>query len=109
MNKEIDKSLEEVINYIKSKKEYQKCIDLKKKMNNNKELTTLINDIKKKQKEYINSGNSVKLEKGLKKLNNELDKYPIYIEYNNNLKTINEDIEILKKRLNDYFTSVIEI
>ncbi|MBQ3468740.1 MAG: YlbF family regulator [Bacilli bacterium] len=109
MNKEIDKSLEEVINYIKSKKEYQKCIDLKKKMNDNKELIKLINDIKKKQKEYINSGNDENIEKELDSLNKELDKYPIYIEYNNSLKEINEDIEILKERLNDYFTGIVNL
>ena len=109
MNKEIEKNLDGIIEYLKSKKEYQKCIDLKKKMKNNKELTKLIEDIKKKQKEYIQSGYDEKKNEELDTLNKELDKYPIYLEYNNNLKVINEDIELLKEKLNDYFTGVMEI
>lgn len=109
MNKKIAKSLDEVINYIKSKKEYQKCIELKRKMSDNEELTTLINTIKKKQKEYIKSGYAEEEKEKLDSLNRKLDEYPIYLEYNNNLKVINDDIEFLKEQLNNYFESVIGI
>ena len=44
-------SLDEVINCIKDSPEYIKCNELKKKMSNNKEITELVNKIKKLQKE----------------------------------------------------------
>ena len=82
---------------------------IKKKMKENNELTSLIEDIKSKQKEYIRSNRDLNKEKELEELNKKLEEFPIYLEYNNNLKIINEEIELLKERLNNYFTSIINI
>ena len=78
-------------------------------MKENNELTSLIEDIKSKQKEYIRSNRDLNKEKELEELNKKLEEFPIYLEYNNNLKIINEEIELLKERLNNYFTSIINI
>lgn len=109
MNKDIEKNLDEIIDFIKSQEEYKRCISLKKKMKENNELTSLIEDIKSKQKEYIRSNRDLNKEKELEELNKKLEEFPIYLEYNNNLKIINEEIELLKERLNNYFTSIINI
>ena len=104
---DIDKKIDEIITYIKTKEEYKRCIELKEKMKGNKELTTLIDDIKKKQKEYINSNYDEKAKKDLDILNERLDTFPIYLEYNANLRVVNEMISLLKSSLDNYFDSVI--
>ena len=51
----LNKSLDEVVNCIKSSKEYKKCIELKTKMDENNEINSLVKEIKIKQKKYIKS------------------------------------------------------
>ena len=107
LNKEIEKALDDIITYIKGKEEYQSCQRLKKKMQENKELTNMIDKVRVKQKEYIRSSQDEKVKKELDNLTKELEKFPLYLEYNNNLKVINNDIELLKESLNGYFDDII--
>ena len=107
MNKNIEKATDDLVKYIKDQKEYKRCIHLKKIMKDDLELMQLIDKVKKAQKEYIKSGyDKNKLEK-LDALNKELEKYPIYFDYNNNLKIINDKINTLVTEINEYFDSVI--
>lgn len=106
LNKEIESSLEDIINYIINSKEYIKCIKIKKKMSNNKDIQRQIDDIKKLQKKYVIEKNeSIKKELELKE--KKLYETPIYSEYNNNLEIVNNMITLVKDELNDYFYNIL--
>ena len=100
LSKEIKEEIDEITNYICEQDEYKKCIELKKKMDKNKRIKELIDKIKILQKESIKEG--IKNEE-LKHLEEELNSIPIYVDYNNNLKVVNEMLNYVNDTLNDYF------
>ena len=100
LSKVIKKELDGIIDYICNKDEYKKCLELKEKMKNNTRINALIKEIKKLQKESVREG---KKNKKLKELEQELNSIPIYVEYNNNLKVVNEMLNYVNESLNDYF------
>lgn len=102
LNKKLDKSLNDVVKYIVESIEYKKCIELKKKMSSNKELTILIDEIKKLQKKYIRT-NDIDIKEELDRKMTKLESIPIYNEYNNNLIQVNQMINYVKDELNGYF------
>lgn len=106
LNKDIEESLDDIINYITNSKEYIKCIEIKKKMSKNKKLTELIEDIKKLQKKYIKE-NDESIKEKLDSKEKELNEIPIYVEYNNNLEVVNNMINLVKDELNDYFYKLL--
>lgn len=97
------KCLDEVISCIQSTKEYQMCISLKEKMNENQEIISLIEQVKKSQKEYIRSDYNPLIKEKLDTLEKELNAIPIYAIYLENLSRVNEMIDYVKDSLNDYF------
>ena len=102
LSKECNNNLDEIISYITSTSEYLKCIELKERMRDNKKINTLVEEIKKLQKEFIrNEDNTVK--NILDEKEKELNSIPIYNEYNNNLIAVNQMINLVKDELNDYF------
>lgn len=94
--------LDDIVFYIINSIEYKKCVDIKKKMSENKELIEEIESIKKLQKEFIKS-NDIKIKEQLDNKINYLNTIPIYVEYNNNLEKVNDMIDLVKEKLNDYF------
>lgn len=106
LNKNIEKSLDDIINYIINSKEYIKCIEIKKKMSKNKELTKLIEEIKELQKKYVKE-NKESIKEKLDSKEKELNGIPIYVEYNNNLEVVNNMINLVKDELNDYFYKLL--
>ena len=102
----LNKSLDEVVDCIKNSKEYKKCIELKEKMKSNEEVTSLVKEIKTKQKEYIKS-NDPNILSELKSLENSLNSIPIYHVYTINLEKVNEMINYVKDELNDYFLELL--
>ena len=104
---EVFNCLEEIISSIKNSKEYKNCLLLKEKMNQNEEITTLIEKIKKCQKKYVQSNYDSKYEKELKELEKSLEQIPIYTIYLDNLAKVNEKIEYVKDSLNDYFYQLL--
>ena len=102
-------SLEELINYIKSTKEYKKCIELKNKMMSNSDISKLMNDIRTIQKKYIRSNYDSSVKEELDKLNEELNNIPIYIIYCENLKIVNEMIDYVNDELSDYFYDIFNL
>ncbi|MBQ2639822.1 MAG: YlbF family regulator [Bacilli bacterium] len=105
MNKELD----ELISYIKNTSSYKNCISIKKKMNSNEEICSLVESIKKLQKKYIKSNYDNNIKKELDILEEKLNNIPIYVEYNNNLEEVNKMIDLVKDELNDYFTNLLTI
>ena len=104
---EVYKNLDEVISCVKDSKEYQTCIELKKQMDSNEEVTDLVEKTKNLQKKYVRSNydSSVKCE--LERLEEQLNQIPIYSVYNQNLEKVNEMIEYVKDTLNDYFYQLL--
>ena len=99
--------LDEVIGCVKDSSEYKLCLELKEKMNNNEELSSLIKDIKRLQKKYIRSNYSDQVKSELDSANNRLMDIPIYSIYLNNLSVVNEKIEYIKDYLNQYFNDLL--
>ena len=73
--------LNKIIEYITNTDSYKNTIKLKEQMDNNTELTKLMEDIKKLQKEYIKS-NDENIKKKLNDKVSKLEEYPIYKSYN---------------------------
>lgn len=94
--------LDEVVKVIKDSKEYKTCIDLKKQMESNEDINSLVKKIKILQKKYIRTNDkSIKLE--LDNLEKELNEIPIYHIYIENLEKVNDMINYVKDELNNYF------
>ncbi|MDO4996182.1 MAG: YlbF family regulator [Bacilli bacterium] len=102
----MDKALEDVINCIKNSPEYLECIDLKKKMDNNTEITSLVKDIKLLQKKLLRT-DSIEIQEELDNKINRLNEIPIYSIYNQKLNVINEKISYVNDELNDYFYNLL--
>lgn len=94
--------LNEVVKVIKDSKEYKICIDLKKQMDDNEDINSLVKKIKTLQKKYIRTNDKdIKLE--LDSLEKELNEIPIYHIYMENLSKVNDMINYVKDELNNYF------
>lgn len=104
---ELNKRLDELITYIKDSEEYQKCILLKKRMNNNKVLMDYIRDVKKLQKEYVRSGYQTSIKEELDLIEKKLYDNPLYVVYLQNLEIVNYKIDYVKDVLNDYFFNLM--
>ena len=100
MNKEILDKIDEIIKSIENSPIYQKYLDLKKQIGNNKELKMLINEVRVLQKDIAHH---VKNKKELEEKVNELNTHPLYIEYINSLDEINKTFTIIENNLNNYF------
>ena len=99
----VNHAIDEIVNYIKSSSEYKNVISIKKQMNANDELNSIISSIKNIQKKYVRSGYDSKYKEELDRLNEQLNEIPIYYIYQNNLDVINQKINYIKDTLNDYF------
>ncbi len=100
MNKEILDKIDEIIKVIENSSNYQKYLELKKQIENNKELTLLINKVKVLQKDIVHHiGKKEELDCILDELNN----HPLYREYNNTLSELNNTYAIIENSINHYF------
>ena len=111
MNKIIEKT-DEIIDVIIKSDKYKKYIDLKNKMSQDKEIMTLIDEVKSLQKKIINEtykGNDVslfeeKIIKNMELLNN----YPIYVEFNYLQEDLNEMFQYMKNTIQDNINNILE-
>lgn len=102
----MDKALNDVIDCIKNSPEYIECVELKKKMDSNEEITKLIKDIKLLQKKLLRT-DSIEVQEELDSKINRLNEIPIYSIYNQKLNVVNEKISYVNDELNDYFYKVL--
>lgn len=98
----MDNHINEIVECIIKSKEYQECLRIKDKMKENPLLIEKIENIKKLQKEFVNT-NDENIKIMLDDLENELDNIPIYRLYMQNLEIVNNKINYVKDELNDYF------
>lgn len=99
-NKEILYKIDEIINKIEGSELYLKYLDLKEKIDNNKELVMLINEVKLLQKDVVHHLDKKEL---LNIKTDELNTYPLYREYLNVIYEINNTYAIIENDLNNYF------
>ncbi len=105
---EVFKRLDQVIACITDSKEYQICISIQDKMKDNEEITQLIEQVKDTQKKYIRSGYSPVIKEELDDCQRKLEDIPIYQIYLQNLRIVNEKIDLVKDTLNDYFLELFK-
>ena len=103
----LNKALDEVVECIKSSCEYQDCISIKKKMDDNTELKELINNIKRLQKKYVRSNYDSKIKEELDLLEDKINYIPIYHVYLEKIEMVNQQIDYVRDSLNDYFYNLV--
>ena len=105
------KKVDELVSIVKNTSDYKRYIELKKIMEDNNEIMSLVNSIKKKEQELVkkeyNKVNTSKDEIEVNSLKDELNSYPIYQEYiylqedlNNTFQNIKNIIEKSIEKIN---------
>lgn len=102
MNNDILQKVDEIIKTIEESTIYKKYLDLKTQIDKNKELKTLINEVRVLQKDVVHK---IKEKDILENKLHELNTHPLYIEYINTLDEINNTFSIIENSLNNYFNS----
>lgn len=97
--------IDDLILYLKTSKEYQLCLKAREKMNENKELIQLVEEVKTLQKKYIRSNYSEEIKKTLDEKVEVLNEIPLFVTYNQNLEVVNQKLQIIQEELNHYFYS----
>ena len=99
------KKIDELVCLIKDTPNYKRYNELKNQMKNNKEIMSLIKQIKKLEQSIIkkeyNKLNTKEEEKKLKELKEELKSFPIYLEYSYLQEDLNNDFQNIKKIIED--------
>ncbi len=101
-------ALDMIVEYIRSSDEYLKCIELKKKMQSDKELLSLIEEVKEIQKKYIRSNYDDFVKSELDSKLDILNSNSLYVLYNYYLDKVNEMFNFVSDELNEYFSGVVK-
>ena len=107
MVKQLNRALNDVVDYIKDSNEYKTCLDLKKRMSDNEEVNALVRQVKLLQQKYIKSNYNKEIKKELNEINKRLNDIPIYVIYKQNLEKVNNMINTVKDELNNYFDDLL--
>ncbi len=102
--------VDDLVNTIKSSDEYKRYLELEDKVKNNKEIMSLINEVKDIEKSIVNSKSKKDTESLKKELDNKLSKledYPLYNEYIELQEEFNNLFGTIKDKLNKYFEDKI--
>lgn len=102
--------IDEIIDIIKNSDEYQKYIEVSNKMKNNKEIITLIDEVKSLQKKLVKEqsfGNDISLiEEEINKKIEKLEEYPIYLEYTYLQEDLDNSISLVKTSIENYINNI---
>lgn len=107
VNNLIINEVNKLADYIKETKDYQDYLFLFNKLKENDKALEYIDKIKKLQQEIVkkevNGDDITSLDNEIKELLDKLNRIPLYIEYINKQKELNEEYQIIKNTLDDYF------
>lgn len=107
VNNLIINEVNKLVDYIKETKDYQDYLFLSNKLKENDKALEYIDKIKKLQQEIVkkevNGDDITSLDNEIKELLDKLNRIPLYIEYINKQKELNEEYQIIKNTLDDYF------
>ena len=102
--------IDDLVDTIKNSEEYKKYLDLESKVSNNKEIMSLIEEVKNKEKAIVNSKSKKEtdtLKKEIDILLSKLNEYPLYSEYIELQEEFNNLFGTIKDKLNNYFEDKI--
>lgn len=109
-NNILDKT-DELVEYIKSSKNYKKYQELSKRVKDNKEIMDIINEIKALQKKAVrkeyNHEDVTDINKEINKKLEKLNEYPIYQEMTYLEEDLNNLFILIKERLDNYISKQI--
>lgn len=109
LNKEEQKKLDAIINYVKESNDYKNLMIYKDKISKNDSLKKLINEVKKYEQEYIKSGKNKELKDKLDLKIKELESYNDYVMYNYYLERVNSYLDLIKNKINNYFDDLFNV
>ena len=108
MNSDITLKIDELFDDLKETDAFKKYISAQKQLKNNKEITDIIERIKRLQKIAVNNKDEV-IEKELKDLYKKLDSYPLYQSYIGYKEELEYELQIISKTFNDYFSELLSL
>lgn len=104
----IDKDIDKLFDEIKDSKLYKDYINIKKQLEDDKDIMNLIEEIKRYQK--IGTNNKDKsVEDKIKELNKKLNSYPIYQSYLIIKEELEEKLFGIKEVFEKYFKDILKI
>ena len=106
LNKEILAKVSEIVDFIKETSEYKNYLKARELLSKDKELMSLINDIKKYQKEIVKGSKTKELEEKIADCLEKLNSSPLYNEYCNYQEEVNNMLTIFENKINKYFDDV---
>ena len=107
LNKEIEDSIDKIIEFIKNTDSYKNYIRAKEILDTKDDIKRKIEEIKKYQKEIINNkGKKEQLENKIKENLKYLEEDITYNSYKESLDDVNNMLIILENKINKYFEEV---
>lgn len=105
---DIEQKINEMFDKLEESNTYKQYCIIKDKLINNKDIMSLIEKIKRYQKIYVNSNDSV-VDKQLNELNRKLESYPLYQSYLIKKDELNNELCIIKNIFEKYFNDLLSI
>lgn len=105
---DITKKIDMLFNELEESTIYKNYIECKKQLESNKEIVSLINDIKRYQKIVVNNKDK-SVEDLLKKLNEKLYQYPIYQSYIENKEELEYELKNISNIFSSYFEKILKL
>jgi cell fate (sporulation/competence/biofilm development) regulator YmcA (YheA/YmcA/DUF963 family) len=107
LNKEIENKLNEIIDYIENTDSYKNYLKSREKLEQNPQLITLIETIKKLQQQLVkNPSKKCELDKKINEYLDILQSNPTYLEYTEYLEDVNNMLNIFENKINKYFYDI---
>lgn len=111
LTNEIKEELKKIINEISSSGDYQEYLKISEKMKKNKEIITLIEEIKTLQKELVKNEYYKKdltiIEKEYNEKLKQLNNYPLYQSFLEKQEKINDKLKYVKDEIQNFFDEII--
>ncbi len=107
-NEEIENKAKELVQAIKDDNKYKEYINLRKKLKDNKDIMSKMQEVKRLQKEYVKGAYLDKeIEAKLNNLLKELEQLSLYQEYLAKEKEINKILNNINEGLNIIFNKLL--
>jgi cell fate (sporulation/competence/biofilm development) regulator YmcA (YheA/YmcA/DUF963 family) len=108
---DIKDEINSLVDFIKDSDKYKRYIIVRDKIKSNKEIMDKINKVKSIQKEIVKleyNKQDIKVkEKELDNILEELNNYPIYVEYNYLVEDLNYEMKYIKDTLEEEINKIV--
>ncbi|MDD6224153.1 MAG: YlbF family regulator [bacterium] len=113
VNAKILKEVEKLVTFIQESDDYQDYLYLSKKLKKHNQALTWMEEIKSIQKQIVRleveNQDTTSLEKEIEKKEQLLKEIPLYVEFLEKQEILNNYFQIIKQRLDDYFTKKLNM